>query len=186
MILDNRELEFLKLCGIARYLPCGIISKYDIPSIGQKTVNTMLKFGYIKVVNGTCKCYRLMRKGKDILIRAGYDFADDARAHKKGSIFDRRVINAELNTLLYGSGINIYAGTVEGLGDAEYISCIILAKNILQVICLGRLFTLLEHQQNESFSSSLHGRTTSLFSAEFTRICTKFICGSLFTQAAFT
>ncbi len=140
MILDNRELEFLKLCGIARYLPCGIISRYDIPSIGQKAVNTMLKFGYIKVVNGTCKCYRLTRKGKDILIRAGYDFADDARPHKKGSIFDRRVINAELNTLLYGAGINIYAGTVEGLCDAEYIPSLTIRADTKSKVLAGTRF----------------------------------------------
>lgn len=140
MILDNRELEFLKLCGMARYLPCGIISRYDIPSIGQKTVNTMLKFGYIKVVNGTCKCYRLTRKGKDILIRAGYDFADDARPHKKGSIFDRRVINAELNMLLYGAGINIYVGTVEGLGDAEYIPSLTIRADTKSKVLAGTRF----------------------------------------------
>lgn len=117
MFLDNRDLEFLKLCGLARYMPRRAIDKYDIPLIEKETVAALLRAGYIKFVSGGCKCYRLTRKGRDILMKAGYAFPDDARPHKKGSIFDRRVINAELNMLLYGAGINIYAGTVEGLQE---------------------------------------------------------------------
>ena len=37
----------------------------------------------------------MTRRGRDILLRAGYEFPDDARPHKKGNTFNRRVIKCE-------------------------------------------------------------------------------------------
>ena len=151
MFLDNGDLEFLKLCGLARYMPCRVIDKYDVPLIEKRTAVTLLRSGYVKCVNGGCKCYRLTRKGRDILMKAGYAFPDDARPHKKGSIFDRRVINAELNMLLYSAGTNIYAGTVEGLGDAEYIPSLTIRADTKSKVLAGTRFYGILHKGDTAY-----------------------------------
>lgn len=161
MFLDNRDLEFLKLCGLARYMPRRAIDKYDIPLIEKETVAALLRAGYIKFVSGGCKCYRLTRKGRDILMKAGYAFPDDARPHKKGSIFDRRVINAELNMLLYGAGINIYAGTVEGLGDAEYIPSLTIRADTKSKVLAGTRFYGILHKGDTAYVLYYAGRNSA-------------------------
>lgn len=114
MILDSQELEFLKLCALARYMPCGLAGIFEMQILKSEVSGRLAKSGYLKYVNGGCKFSRLTRRGRDILLRAGYEFPDDARPHKKGNTFNRRVINAKLNAMLYGAGINIYAGTKQG------------------------------------------------------------------------
>ena len=110
----------------------------------------------MKYVNGGCKFSRLTRQGRDILLRAGYEFPDDARPHKKGNTFNRRVINAKLNAMLYGAGINIYAGTAgtkQGglylhtkpdytLGNEKQGSC---RDSILRILRIGDTAYVLYH-----------------------------------------
>lgn len=49
MFLDNRDLEFLKLCGLARYMPCRAIDKYDIPLIEREALGVDTSDAAIKV-----------------------------------------------------------------------------------------------------------------------------------------
>ncbi len=51
MILDSQELEFLKLCALARYMPCGlagifemqILKKRGIGQVGKKRILEICK-----------------------------------------------------------------------------------------------------------------------------------------------
>lgn len=122
MVLDSYDLEFLKLCGLARYMPCSLAEKYSLPMFGKQTTSSLLLNGYIKEVKGDCRCFRLKHKGKELLQGLGYDFPDDARPHKSGSIFKRRVISAELNLLLHTAGFNVYAKYMKHLEkDLTYL-----------------------------------------------------------------
>ena len=100
MILDSQELEFLKLCALARYMPCGLAGIFEMQILKSEVSGRLAKSGYLKYVNGGCKFSRLTRRGRDILLRAGYEFPDDARPHKKGNTFNGRVINAKRNAML--------------------------------------------------------------------------------------
>ena len=42
MILDSQELEFLKLCALARYMPCGL-AKRGIGQVGKKRILEICK-----------------------------------------------------------------------------------------------------------------------------------------------
>ena len=142
MILDSQELEFLKLCALARYMPCGLAGIFEMQILKSEVSGRLAKSGYLKYVNGGCKFSRLTRRGRDILLRAGYEFPDDARPHKKGNTFNRRVINAKLNAMLYGAGINIYAGTVQGLSreDCIYIPSLTIRSEMKSKVLAGTVF----------------------------------------------
>ncbi len=142
MILDSQELEVLKLCAAARYMPCGLAGKYEMPMLKSSVAGKLVKSGYLKYVNGSRKCLRLTRRGRDILLRAGYEFHDDARPQKKGAAFDRRMVNAELNALLYGADINIYAGNVQELNKADcvYIPSLTIRSDIKSRVLAGTRF----------------------------------------------
>ena len=120
MIMNSVELETLKLCAMGRFMPCSIAGKYDLPGLRVSMLNFLVKKGYLKTVKGDEKCYRLSRRGRDILYNAGYRYPDDSRPRKEGSIFKRRIINAEINVLLYGAGIDIYTESVDELKEKNY------------------------------------------------------------------
>ena len=142
MILDIQELELLKLCAISRYVPCGLAGKYEMPLLKSEVAGNLVRGGYLKYVNGSRKCIRLTRRGRDVLLKAGYEFSDDARPHKKGDIFDRRMANAELNALLHGSDINIYAGSEKELSkeDCVYIPSLTMRADKRSNVLAGTRF----------------------------------------------
>lgn len=142
MLLDTYDLEFLKLCGLARYLPCSMLEKYKLPMFGKNISETLLWRGYIKEVKGERKCYRLTRHGKEVLHDLGYDFPDDARTHNRGSIFKRRAISAEIDTLLYGAGINVYAKHIEQLDahDLTYLPSLTVRADVRNKALAGTRF----------------------------------------------
>ena len=45
--------------------------KYDLPELRVSMLNFLVKKGYLKTVKGDEKCYRLSRRGRDILYNAG-------------------------------------------------------------------------------------------------------------------
>ena len=119
MLLDSYDLDFLKLCGIARYMPCKLAGKYNLQSFTKERAETLIDVNYIKEVKAERKCYRLTTRGRDLLRTLGYEFPDDARTHTKGSIFNRRVINADIDMIMHGAGMNIFAETMEGLDESD-------------------------------------------------------------------
>lgn len=142
MLLDSTELELLKLCGMARFMPCSIAGKYDLPELKMTQINSCVKNGYLKIVKGDEKCYRLSRRGRDLLYRAGYQYPDDARPRKEGTIFKRRIINAEINVILYGAGIDIYMESFQGLGetDCAYIPSLTVRADTKSRVLAGTKF----------------------------------------------
>lgn len=142
MFLNNTELELLKLCGIGRFMPCSIAGKYDLPELRTSLINSFVRKGYIKVVKGDERSYRLTRRGRDLLYRAGYRYPDDSRPRKEGEVFKRRIINSEINAVLYGAGIDIYMKSVEGLKDKDcaYISSLVIRSDAKSRVLAGTKF----------------------------------------------
>ena len=52
MILDSQELEFLKLCALARYMPCGLAGIFEMQILKSEVSGRLAKSGYLKYVNG--------------------------------------------------------------------------------------------------------------------------------------
>lgn len=142
MMLTDTELEMLKLCALGRFVPCSVAGKYDLPELRVSILNSFVRNGYLKIVKGEQKCYRLTRRGRDILYNAGYIYPDDSRPRKEGAIFKRRIINAEINALLFGAGIDIYAGTVEELSKSKcaYISSLTIRSLTKSKVLAGTRF----------------------------------------------
>lgn len=142
MFLNNTELELLKLCAIGRFVPCSIAGKYDLQELRTPLINSFIKKSYIKIVKGDERCYRLTRRGRDLLYNAGYQYPDDSRPRKEGGAFKRRLINSEINAILYGAGIDIYMKSVEGLNDKDraYISSLTIRSDIKSKALAGTRF----------------------------------------------
>lgn len=108
MIMNSVELETLKLCAMGRFMPCSIAGKYDLPELRVSMLNFLVKKGYLKTVKGDEKCYRLSRRGRDILYNAGYRYPDDSRPRKEGSIFKRRIIKARDKCAFYTGSRDVF------------------------------------------------------------------------------
>ena len=93
------------MCNGKVYALTALPGKYDLPELRISMLNFLVKKGYLKTVKGDEKCYRLSRRGRDILYNAGYRYPDDSRPRKEGSIFKRRIINAEINVLYTEQGL---------------------------------------------------------------------------------
>lgn len=48
MILDSQELEFLKLCALARYMPCGLAGIFEMQILKSEVSGRLAKSGYLK------------------------------------------------------------------------------------------------------------------------------------------
>lgn len=142
MLLNSTELEMLKLCALGRFMPCSVAGKYDLPELRESMLNSFVRNGYLKIVKGEQRCYRLTRRGRDILYNAGYTYPDDSRPRREGAIFKRRVINAEINALFHSAGIDVYTGTVEELSKAEcvYISSLTIRSQARSKVLAGTRF----------------------------------------------
>ena len=142
MFLNNTELELLKLCAIGRFVPCSIAGKYDLQELRTPLINSFIRKEYIKIVKGDERCYRLPRRGRDLLYNAGYQYPDDSRPRKEGGAFKRRLINSEINVILYGAGIDVYMKSVEGLKDKDraYIPSLTIRSDTKSKVLAGTQF----------------------------------------------
>ena len=71
MLLDSDDLEFLKLCGVSRFLPRKLAEKYSLPMFSVGLAETLADGKLIKEVSAECKCYRLTSRGRDLLKQLG-------------------------------------------------------------------------------------------------------------------
>ena len=139
-------MEFLRLCGLARYMSCDSAGKYDILSCKKRVIKECLGTGLIKELAGGCQCYRLTRRGRDLLYKSGYSIYEDVRPHKQGSIFDRRIHHGDICLMMHCAGIDIFAETMEGLDKADYIyipSLIVRSKTKSKVLAGTKFYGIL-------------------------------------------
>ena len=49
MIFDMFDYEFLKLCGLCRYMPVGLQKRYDAPFLSRSVISNLQEYGFMKI-----------------------------------------------------------------------------------------------------------------------------------------
>ena len=93
MIFDVYDIEFLKLCGLCRYIPTGLLRKYDAPYFNGEIISTLRRNGYIKIQTDGSS-YKLTYEGREILSRLNYPFEDDPKMNITKKSYKRKLKNA--------------------------------------------------------------------------------------------
>lgn len=128
MIFDTFDIEFLKLCGLCRYFPSGLQKVYDAPFIRKSVINNLQEHGIIKTMSDG-KSYRLTRSGKSILADIGYDYPDDLRTDLNKTAYKRKLINAEINTMMYLAGIDVFFKYPSELSEQDGYSSALMMRS---------------------------------------------------------
>lgn len=130
MILDNFDLEYLKLCGLCRYMPVNIGQHFFSPVLSKGLADNLREHGLIRMQTDGLS-HKLTGAGRDVLADMGYEFSKDARMSIKRQGYRRKLVNARWNVLLYLAGIDIFLKSSKELADIEtgYISSLILRGN---------------------------------------------------------
>ena len=131
MIFDRYDCEFLKLCGLCRYLPVGLQKRYDAPYFSGSVISNLREHGLIKTQSDRLS-YKLTFTGREILAEMGYKFPNDTRMDLKRPAYKRKLKNALWNISLSLAGIDIYSNKTRELAETGYISSLTLRadKNI--------------------------------------------------------
>ena len=142
MFLGSSQIEFLRLCAMARYLSCDSAGKYDLLSCRDRVSKQLLATGHIKLVNGGCKCFRLTRRGRNLLYDFDYEYSDDLRPHKTGSTFERRIHHGDICLMMHCAGIDIFAETLQGVDRADntYIPSLTIRGQVKSKVVAGTRF----------------------------------------------
>ena len=133
MVFDKYDYEFLKLCGLCRYLPVGLAGRYDAPYFSGSVISNLREHGFIKTQSDRLS-YKLTFAGREILAEMGHTFPDDTRMDLKRPAYKRKLKNALWNITLSLAGIDVYSNKTHELAEMEtgYISSLTLRadKNI--------------------------------------------------------
>ncbi len=127
MIFDVYDYEFLRLCGLCRYVPTGLKRKFDVPYFDTSVIATLRSNGYIKMQSNKTS-YKLTFEGKEILADMGYTFPDDSRMNINRSAYYRKIKNALWNITLHLAGIDVFFNRTSQLAEINtgYISSLTL------------------------------------------------------------
>lgn len=131
MIFDRYDYEFLKLCGLCRYLPTGLQKRYDAPYFSGSVISNLREHGLVKTQSDRLS-YKLTFEGRRILAEMGYNFSDDTRMDLKRPAYKRKLKNALWNITLSIAGIDVYNSKTRNLAETGYISSLTLRadKNV--------------------------------------------------------
>lgn len=146
MIFDDFDFEFLRLCGLCRYLPVGIQTRYDAPIFKRSVISTLKERGLIKVQSDKLS-YKLTYDGREFLKDMGYTFPDDVRMDLKRPAYKRKLKNALWNITLSLAGIDVYHNKTRELADVDtgYVSSLTLrSDNSIRVLAGTRFLGILK------------------------------------------
>lgn len=141
MIFENADIEFLKLCGLCRYVPTGLQKRYDALEFKSSVISNLQVRGFIKKQSDNSS-YKLTGIGRDFLADIGYTFPYDARMSIRKNSYQRKIINAEINVLLYLAGIDVYYKYPYELAEKEvgYASSLIMRTDKNMKVLAGTRF----------------------------------------------
>ena len=146
MIFDEYDFEFLRLCGLCRYLPVGIQTRYDAPFFKRSVISTLKERGLIKVQSDKLS-YKLTYDGREFLKDMGHTFPDDVRMDLKRPAYKRKLKNALWNITLSLAGIDVYHNKTRELAEIEtgYVSSLTLrSDNSIRVLAGTRFLGILK------------------------------------------
>ena len=141
MIFENADIEFLKLCGLCRYVPTGLQKRYDALEFKSSVISNLQVRGFIKKQSDNSS-YKLTGIGRDFLADIGYTFPYDARMSIKKNSYQRKLISAEVNVILYLAGIDVYYKYPYELAGKEtgYASALIMRTDKNMKVLAGTRF----------------------------------------------
>lgn len=127
MIFDNFDFEFLRLCGLCRYVPTGLSKKYESPILKSNVIVNLQEHGLIKTQSDGLS-YKLTSIGRKYLADMGYEFPYEEKVLLDRNAYKRKLINARLNVLLYLAGINVFFSHPFLLKDVNtgYVSSLLM------------------------------------------------------------
>ena len=141
MVFDRYDFEVLRLCGVCRYLPTGLMRKFDAPYFKSGVIGTLKDRGYIKTQSDKLS-YKLTKEGKRVLAEMGYIFSDDVRMNIKRQAYKRKLKNALWNVTLHLAGIDIFGEKTASLAGMKsgYISSLTIRADEDQKVLAGTRF----------------------------------------------
>lgn len=136
MLFGIIDIELMKLIGLCRYMPSGLNRKYDSQLFAREVISNLKDHRLIKLSSDS-RCYKLTKKGRDILERTGATFSTEARTDIKKKSYNSKLKNAHINLMLYLAGVNVYYKNTRELSGIQkgYMSSLVLrADNSMKVL----------------------------------------------------
>ncbi len=146
MIFDEYDFEFLRLCGLCRYIPTGLRRKFNSPYFSPPVIYTLRNNGYVKMQTDKTS-YKLTFAGKQVLAEMGYTFPEDAKMNIKKRSYQRKIESALFNITMHLAGIDIFADKTAQLSEKDigYVSSLILrSDDNIKVLAGTRFLGLLK------------------------------------------
>lgn len=146
MVFDEYDFEFLRLCGLCRYVPTGLRRKFNSPYFSPPVIYTLRSNGYVKMQSDKTS-YKLTFAGKEALAEMGYTFPEDAKTDIKKRSYQRKMKSALFNITLHLAEIDVFADKTVQLSEKEtgYVSSLILRSDTnIRVLAGTRFLGLLK------------------------------------------
>ena len=127
MIYDTYDYDFLRLCGLCKYVPKELYKRYRSDIFCSNIVENLMYHKIIKLQNNKLS-YKLTTKGKEVLAEMGDTFPEDVKMNINRVAYKRMLISARFTVLLHLAGINVFCRNIEQLNKAE---CGYICKHML-------------------------------------------------------
>ena len=136
MIFDTIDFEFLKLCGLCRYIPVNQCKRYIFPTLSTEVITNLQEHGLIKMLSDG-KSYKLTKRGRDTLAETNVILSKEARASINKNSYINKLKNAHLNIVLHVAGINVYYSSARELAgiDCGYMSSLMTRVETKTLSC---------------------------------------------------
>ncbi len=118
MIYDTYDYDFLRLCGLCKYVPKELYKRYRSDIFCSNIVENLMYHKIIKLQNNKLS-YKLTTKGKEVLAEMGDTFPEDVKMNINRVAYKRMLISARFTVLLHLAGINVFCRDIEQLNKEE-------------------------------------------------------------------
>lgn len=118
MFYSNYDCDFLRLCGLCRYIPTDLDERFYSIIFRNEVISYMQSCKFIKMQSDK-KSFKLTDKGRKVLSDMSWYFKQDARMDINRNGYKRKVDSAKLTILLHLAGINVFCETLQELSESE-------------------------------------------------------------------
>lgn len=118
MFYSNYDCDFLRLCGLCRYIPTDLHKRFDSIIFHKDVISYMQTYRLIKKQSDK-KSFKLTDYGRKVLLDMNWRFKQDARMNIHRNGYKRKVDSAKLTILLHLAGINVFCKNLHDLNENE-------------------------------------------------------------------
>ncbi len=118
MFYSNYDCDFLRLCGLCRYIPTDLDKRFDSIIFHKDVISYMQTYMLIKKQSDK-KSFKLTDYGRKVLLDMSWEFKQDARMNIHRNGYKRKVDSAKLTILLHLAGINVFCKNLHDLNESE-------------------------------------------------------------------